>query len=156
MGEAEEAESESSSLFSLHCQHGSCGHKQHCGFVATKLLLTSSVIPAQKNALIWCSGLMGSQHVLTCPWKMLVVGGNVACGPQTRSGETSVLPQVSLDASLVCHSHCSYCPLQSCTSCRPQRWSPPVRKARIRYFAPRKKKNCHEHCLTCHWAGRLM
>lgn len=69
---------------SLHCQHGSWGHDQHCGFVASKSLLTSSVIPAQKNALIWCSGLVGTQHVSMYPWKVLVVGGHVACGPQTR------------------------------------------------------------------------
>lgn len=123
---------------SLHCQHSSWGHEHHCGFVATKSLLTSSVIPAQKNALIWCSGLVGTQHVSMYPWKMLVVGGHVACGRQTRvyqamrihrgwrgfvcsycglwcgrTGETSVLPQVSADASLVCpvqtvwYLHCS-------------------------------------------------
>lgn len=123
---------------SLHCQHGSWSHEQHCGFVATKSLLTSSVIPAQKNALIWCSGLMRTQHVSMCPWKMLVVSGQVACGPQTRvyqamrihggwrgfacsycglwcgrTGETSVLSQVSLDVSsvypvqTVWYLHCS-------------------------------------------------
>lgn len=123
---------------SLRCQHCSWGHEQHCGFVATKSLLTSSVIPAQKNALIWYSGLVGTQHVSMYPWKMLVVGGHVACGPQSRiyqamrihgdwtgfacsdcglwcgrTGETSVLSQISLGASLGCpvqtvwYLHCS-------------------------------------------------
>lgn len=122
---------------SLHCQHSSWGHEQHCGFVATKSL-TSSVIPAQKNVLIWCSGLVGTQCVSVCFWKMLVVGGHVACGPQTRvfqamrihggwrgfacsycglwcgrTGETSCyLKKVWMHLGCAT-SHCSCCPVQA-------------------------------------------
>lgn len=55
----------------LHRQHGSWGHEQHCGFVATKSLLISSVIPAQKNAPFGCSGLVRTQCASLCPGRCL-------------------------------------------------------------------------------------
>lgn len=165
---------------SLHCQHSSWGHEQHCGFVATKSLLTSSVIPAQKNVLIWCSG---TQHISMCPRKMLVVGGCVACGPQTRvfqamrihgswkgfacnscglwcgrTGETSCyLKKVWMRLGCAT-SHCSCCPMQAvwCSHCSSVvcKLQPLVGESpspgKQGLGEYKRKKRCHEHGLTYH------